>query len=115
MLGNELLENGGDQEDLDATAAKILELLDALKKALGEAGETEYVEVPVEKEVIVEKEVVVEKEVEKIVEVQNNLWLVLFIITAVLLVAAVAVLVVLFVKKKNTEKDMMSAPGNIED
>ena len=115
MLGNELLENGGDQEDLDATAAKILELLDALKKALSEVGETEYVEVPVEKEVIVEKEVVVEKEVEKIVEVQNNLWLVLFIITAVLLVAAVAVLVVLFVKKKNTEKDMMSAPGNIED
>ena len=109
MLGNELLENGGDQEDLDATAAKILELLDALKKALSEAGETEYVEVPVE------KEVVVEKEVEKIVEVQNNLWLILFIITAILLVAAVAVLVVLFVKKKNTEKDMMSAPGNIED
>lgn len=113
MLGNELLENGGDQEDLDATATKILELLNALKKALSEAGKTEYVEVPVEKEV--EKIVEVEKEVEKIVEVQNNLWLVLFIITAVLLVAAVAVLVVLFVKKKNTEKDMMSAPGNIED
>ena len=100
MLGTDLLENGGSQADIDATAAKILELLDALKKALDNAGDIQYVEVPVPgatETVIVEKTVQVEVEV----PVQNNLWLILFIITAILLVAAVAFLVVKYLQDRD--------------
>ena len=100
MLGNKLLENGGNQADIDATAAKILELLDALKEALDNAGDIQYVEVLVPGETVtVTETVTVEVPVE--VEVQNNLWLILFIITAILLVAAVAFLVVKYLQDRD--------------
>ncbi|MBQ7309569.1 MAG: hypothetical protein IJW87_05265 [Clostridia bacterium] len=114
--GNALLENGGSQEAINATAAKILELLEALKAALDKVGETVTIQVPV----VEQTEVVTEVVTEVITEVEvpadsNNLWLILFIVTAILLVALVVVVVVLFVKKNNAEKDMMDAPGSDED
>lgn len=103
MLGNKLLENGGSQVDIDATAAKILELLDALKEALNGVGETVIVEKEVPGETVTQ--IVTETvQVEVEVPVQNNLWLILFIITAILLVAAVAFLVVKYVQEKGTGK-----------
>lgn len=97
MNGNKLLENGGSQKDIDDAAIAINNTLAALKDALANAGETkvEYVEVTVEKPVEVEK--IVEVPVE--VEVQNNLWLVLFIIVAALFVVGVVAQVIVYVKK----------------
>ena len=103
MLGNDLLENGGSQDEIDAAAAKILELLDALKEALKNVGDGEivYVEVPVPGATVTE--IVTETvQVEVEVPVQNNLWLILFIITAILLVAAVAFLVVKYLQERGT-------------
>ena len=99
MNGNYLLENGGSQADINEAAKTIRETLAALKAALENVGETKIEYVEVVKEVEVEK--IVEVPVDKIVEVevQNNLWLVLFIILAVIFVAGVVVQVVIYVKK----------------
>ena len=118
LVGSTYYVVGGEQADLDATAAQILELIDALKVALSEVGETKIVEVPVPGETVtvevpvevtteveVVTEVVSEKVVEVKVEVQNNLFLILFIITAILLVVLIVLAVLYFVKKKNTETD----------
>lgn len=119
LVGSTYYVVGGvEQADLDATATQILELIDALKVALSEVGETKIVEVPVPGETVtvevpvevtteieVVTEVVSEKVVEVKVEVQNKLFLVLFIITAVLLVVLIVLAVLYLVKKKNTETD----------
>ena len=121
--------NGGElltsrtQADIDAGVTALLNAIKAVEALLNKAPETVIKEVPVEVTKIVTETVEVEKVVTEIVEKEvpkevikevpvevpaegsNLVWIILLIISIVINLGLAALVVLYFIKKKNSQKD----------